>query len=62
MWAATRQEAKSMAEDETGQNLRGHLALALARLAHTMVRLTLAALLFGLPALLLWLLWRWLTA
>ena len=62
MRAATTREAKGMAEDETAKTLRGHLALALARLAHVMVRLGMAALLFGLPALLLFLLWRWLSA
>lgn len=51
-----------MAEDETAKTLRGHLALALARLAHILVRLGMAALLFGLPAALLILLWRWLSA
>ena len=62
MWATTTREAKGMAEDETAKTLRGHLALALARLAHILVRLTLAALLVGLPASLLWLLWRWIMA
>ena len=50
-----------MADPTPGQNMRGHLALGLARLAHIIVRLTLAAILFGVPAALVTLLWRWLT-
>lgn len=49
-----------MAETTPGPNMRGHLALGLARLAHALVRLSLAAILFGGPAAIAYLLWRWL--
>ncbi len=54
------QAAHSMADNLTDQTLRTRAALALGRLAHALVRLILAAVLLGTPALLLALLWRWL--
>jgi len=56
------QAADSMADELSDHTIRARTAFALGRLAHALIRLTLAAVLFGLPAGLLWLLWRWLTA
>jgi len=54
--------ATTMPDNLADHTIRARTALALGRLAHALIRLTLAAVLFGLPAGLLWLLWRWLTA
>lgn len=52
--------APTMADHIPDDTIRARTALALGRLAHALVRLILAAVLFGLPALVLWFLWRWL--
>ena len=54
--------ATTMPDNLADHTIRARTAFALGRLAHALIRLTLAAVLFGLPAGLLWLLWRWLTA
>ena len=52
--------APTMADQRSPHNLRARAALTLARLAHALVRLTIAAILFAIPAAIAVLLWRWL--
>jgi hypothetical protein len=54
------QAAGGMADNATETDLRAWAALGIARLAHALIRLILAAILFALPAAIAYVLWRWL--